>query len=137
VVAIDNSDNLSEPSLFIDSSVDTNVIYLSTDGVSSIVMPDEVNDLLRSGYNKYGVPLTVRMTERPLSTASEIIREVKYSFIRSDTGEEVLDLAFSKPRSYCGPCLSNCRWQCGPRAGADKRHSERFITVLLQRSHLD
>jgi hypothetical protein len=85
VRAIDTSGNESPDSLRIDSSGDANVIYIGPDDLSSVTMPNTVNDVLRSAYNKYGVPLFVRMTEEPVPSATSIIRNIRLTLHRSDT----------------------------------------------------
>ncbi len=97
--AIDTGGNQSEHSLIADSSPEANVIYLSTDGVSHVQMPQTVNDLLRSAYNKYGVPLTIRLSEEPYSGDGGIIRNVRLKLVRVDNGEVLNDLAFAKPQA--------------------------------------
>lgn len=99
VRAVDRGGNESEHSLIADSSVDANIIYLGVDGVSHVMMPESVNDLLRSAYNKYGVPLTINLLEEPLTSDNTIIRNVRLQLIRVDTGVVLEDLAFAKPQS--------------------------------------
>lgn len=97
--AIDYSGNESAESLFADSSVDANVIYVASDSISSVIMPQSVNDLLRSKYNKYGVPLTIRLTEQPIPDQTSIIREVKLYLVKAETQEVLNDMSFSKPQA--------------------------------------
>ena len=109
VTAIDTSGNESTESLFTDSSIDTNVIFLSTDTISSVFMPDKVNDLLRSAHNKYGVPLSIGLNEQPIPTGSNIARHIRITLIRGDNGQTINDLAFAEPQSIVaiGYNLSN------------------------------
>ncbi|MCB4757452.1 MAG: gliding motility-associated C-terminal domain-containing protein, partial [Elusimicrobia bacterium] len=97
--AVDNTDNESVESLIADSSRLVNIIFFATDGLSSVTMPERVNDLLRSAHNKYGVPLTVRMREEPIPAATEIVRNVRLCLVRGDTKAELNDLAFAEPQS--------------------------------------
>lgn len=97
--AVDTGGHESEHSLIADSSPDANIIYLSTDGVSHVQMPQSVNDLLRSAYNKYGVPLTLRMTDEVATNDGVIVRNVRLRLVRIDTGELLSDLAFARPQA--------------------------------------
>ncbi len=98
--AVDSSGNESEDSLLADSSSQQNVIFLSNDGLSTVSMPESVNGLLRSGSNKYGVPLTIKMAEVPLpQTASNVLRSVRLTLVRGDNGKELDDIAFAKPQA--------------------------------------
>ncbi len=97
--AVDLAGNESPDSLIADSSPEANIIYLSTDGVSHVMMPETVNDLLRSAYNKYGVPLTIELSDEPLSADGLIVRNVRLKLIRTDTREVLNDLAFSQPQA--------------------------------------
>ncbi len=97
--AVDTSGNESEESLFADSSPEANIIYLSTDGATQIRIPQDVNDLLRSAYNKYGVPLSIKLTEIALPGDQQVIRTVRFTLIRTDTNEVLNDLSFSKPQA--------------------------------------
>jgi hypothetical protein len=99
VRAVDTSGNESPDSMTADSSGDANVIFIGPDNLSTLAMPSSVNDLLRSAYNKYGVPLYVRLSEEPVASASAIIRHIKLSLHRSDTKAAVSDLAFARPQS--------------------------------------
>lgn len=99
VRAIDASGNESEDSLIADSSPQTNVTYLGADGISSVVMPQAINDLLRSNYNKYGVPLTIVLSENPLPTDLGIVRSIRLNLKRTDNGEILNDLAFAAPQA--------------------------------------
>ncbi len=99
VRAVDTSGNESLDSLTADSSHDANVIYISSDGVSHVVMPESVNDLLRSAYNKYGVPLTIEMSEEPVADVGYILRTIRLNLVRTDTHEVLGDLAFAKPQA--------------------------------------
>ncbi len=100
VRSVDTSFNESEDSLIADSSPDTNIIYISSDGVSHVLMPDSVNDLLRSAFNKYGVALTLQMFEEPVPTNdTSIVRNVRLQLIRTDNNQPIDDLAFAKPQA--------------------------------------
>jgi gliding motility-associated-like protein len=89
----------SADSMIADSSPDANIIYISSDGVSHVMMPDTVNDLLRSAFNKYGVPLTLRLSEQALPADSIIVRNVRIELVRTDTNQAVADLAFAQPQA--------------------------------------
>jgi hypothetical protein len=99
VRAVDTSGNESPDSMSVDSSGDANVIFVGPDNLSTLTMPSSVNDVLRSAYNKYNVPLYVRLTEEPVASASSIIRHIKLTLHRSDTKAAVADVAFAKPQS--------------------------------------
>jgi len=99
VRAIDSSGNESVDSLFADSSQDANIIFLSTDQITSVVMPYTVSDLLRSGNNKYKSALSIAMTENPIPPNTNIIRNISLNLIRGDTERPVYDLAFSLPET--------------------------------------
>jgi hypothetical protein len=62
-------------------------------------MPQTVNDLLRTGFNKYGVALKVIMTEEPVANDNQIIRHVKLSLVRVDTNQVLSDVSFIRPQS--------------------------------------
>ena len=102
VHALDTNGNESVPSLIADSSGLTNIIYLASDGVSLISMPSSVNDLLTSANNKYGVPLTVAMTEQPIPSQTELVRHVRFFLVRGDNNQPINDLAFAKPHALVG-----------------------------------
>jgi fibronectin type 3 domain-containing protein len=102
VRAVDQAGNESADSLMADSSSDENVIFLASDGFSSVVMPEPVNNLLRSAYNKYGVPLTITLSEEPVPNDTAIVRNVRLNLVRGDTGEVLRDLSFAKPQSIIG-----------------------------------
>ena len=97
--AVDFGGNESDHSLIADSSPDANIIYLSTDGVSHVLMPATVNDLLRSAYNKYGVPLTIQLSEEALPSDTTVVRNIRLKLVRVDTGEVLTDIAFAKPQA--------------------------------------
>ncbi len=113
VRAIDTSGNESGEAFLADSSGDANVIFIGDDDLSTVSMPASVNDLMRSAYNKYGVPLYIRMTEEPVSSATAIIRHVKLSLHRSDTKSVITDLAFAKPQSIIAIAYSLVGGQIG------------------------
>jgi hypothetical protein len=101
--AVDLSGNEAvEDSLFVDSSRETNVIYLASDGRSRVVMPDSINELLRGTYNQFGVALNVFLEEEPLPSQSEIIRTVRLKIVRTDNNEEVSNFAFAHPQAIVG-----------------------------------
>ncbi len=94
VHAIDTHGNESADSLLADSSPEANVIFVGADGLSSVLMPRDVNNLLRSGFNKYGVPLTLVLVEEPLANDGSIIRSVRLQLLRGDNLTPVNDLSF-------------------------------------------
>ncbi len=97
--AIDTSGNLSEDSLIADSSRDANVIFVGTDSISSVIMPDSINQLLRSENNKYGVPLYLRLTEEGIPANTNILRQIRLQFIRGDNFQALNDVAFKLPQA--------------------------------------
>lgn len=97
--AIDSSGNESEDSLIADSSSEENVIFIGADNISSVFMPQEVNDLLRSNYNKYGVPLTITLREDPVAPNTDVLRTIRLQLRRLDTKDELNDLAFASPQA--------------------------------------
>lgn len=97
--AVDTSNNLSEESLLADSSPDANIIFLGADGQSQLIMPESVNDLLRSGFNKYGVTLKILMNEEPVASDNQIIRHIRLSLVRTDNNQVLSDLSFAQPQS--------------------------------------
>jgi hypothetical protein len=97
--AVDSSLNESADSLIADSSADTNIIYLSSDGVSHVMMPDSVNDLLRSAFNKYGVPLTLQLVEQPLPPNTDVVRNLRLQLVRTDNNQPIEEIAFAKPQA--------------------------------------
>jgi hypothetical protein len=97
--SVDSSFNESEDSLIADSSPDTNIIYISSDGVSHVLLPDSVNNLLRSAFNKYGVPLTLQLVEQPLPSDGSVVRNVRLQLVRTDNNQPLDDLAFAKPQA--------------------------------------
>ncbi|MCG3204504.1 MAG: hypothetical protein KCHDKBKB_01219 [Elusimicrobia bacterium] len=99
VRAIDLTGNESDDSLIADSSREVNIIFLSADGISHVILPESINDLLRSAHNKYGVPLTIQLHEEPLTSDGLIIRTIRLSLVRSDTNEVIGDLSFAKPQA--------------------------------------
>ena len=98
VRAIDTHGNESDASLFADSSSEANVIFVAKDLMSSVRMPQDVNNLLRPGFNKYGVGLTLLLVEEPVLSDTTIIRNVRLQLVRGDTLEAVNDLSF--PQSH-------------------------------------
>jgi gliding motility-associated-like protein len=97
--AVDKSGNESADSLIADSSPESNILYIAPDGVSLVQMPQSVNDLLRSAYNKYGVPLTIALSEEPLSADGSIVRSVRLKLMRTDNKQVLSDLAFAQPHA--------------------------------------
>ncbi|MFN0117994.1 MAG: gliding motility-associated C-terminal domain-containing protein [Elusimicrobiota bacterium] len=97
--AVDINGNESVDSLIADSSASANVIFNSSDGMSQVLMPSSVNDLLRSAYNKYQVALTLGLQEEPVPSQTEIIRTIRLKLLRADTNQEISDLYFSKPQT--------------------------------------
>ena len=97
VRAIDSSGNESKESLFADSSRQANIIFLGADNLTTVTVPQSVNDVLRSMHNKYGVPLLITMTEKPIPSETNILRSINLSLIRGDNKTAVKDVAFSLP----------------------------------------
>jgi len=98
VRALDSSENESVDSLIVDSSPETNVIFLAGDGYTSVVMPGSVNALLRPQGNRYGVPLDITLREDPVPSKTSMVRNVTLQFVRGDTREKVNNLAFALPQ---------------------------------------
>jgi gliding motility-associated-like protein len=109
VRAIDASGNTSIHSLLADSSSESNIIFLGADEISSVVMPQAVNDLLRSNFNKYGVPLTIQMDEEAIPVGTQIVRQVRLTLVRVDNKQKLNDLAFARPQAIVsiGYALTN------------------------------
>lgn len=99
VRSIDTTGNESPDSLIADSSAEANVIFIGPDDLTTVTVPGSVNDLLRSAYNKYGVPLTIAMSEEPIPSNTEIIRHIRLQLLRGDTKTALADIAFAKPQS--------------------------------------
>lgn len=99
LTAIDNSGNESLHSLTADSSANANIIYLAPDNLSSVVMPQTVNNLLRSGFNSLGVGLDVYLTEKTVPPNTNVVRYISFNLVRGDTEEIVTDLAFQLPNT--------------------------------------
>lgn len=99
VTALDTRGNESVESLTADSSVDRNIIYVSSDNLSSLLMPATISELLRSANNKYGVPLTIGMNEEAIPTNTSVVRTIRLSLIRGDTKQTLDDLAFAEPQA--------------------------------------
>lgn len=97
--AIDTTGNESPDSLIADSSVDANIIFLGADGVSHVLMPQTVNNLLRSAFNRYNVPLTIQLAEEPLVNDGVVVRNVRLKLLRTDNGEVLNTLAFTAPQA--------------------------------------
>lgn len=95
--AVDNSGNLSPESLLADSSPEVNVIFVGPDGRSSVVMSGDASDLLRAGFNKYGVGLTIALEELPVPAGTAIVRSIRLRLMRGDNGVPVDDLVFPVP----------------------------------------
>ena len=110
---VDTSFNESEESLIADSSPDTNIIYVSSDGVSHVLMPDSVNDLLRSAFNKYGVTLTLNLVEEPVPNDTNVVRNVRLELVRTDNNQPVDDLAFAKPQATVAVGYNTINGQIG------------------------
>lgn len=113
VRAIDTSGNESIDSLIADSSPFANIIFVGPDNLSNVVMPSSVNDLLRSAHNKYGVTLTVGMSEEPIPSNTEIIRHIRLQLLRGDTKAPINDLAFAEPQSVIAVAYNVINGQVG------------------------
>jgi len=96
VRAVDADGVESAESLLVDSSDNTNLIFLAGDGRTSIVIPQTISGLLQSSNNKYGVPLTIRLKENFAAT-SGVVRDLEFQFLRGDTKQVATDIAFSAP----------------------------------------
>lgn len=97
VRAADASGNESKESLLVDSSPELNTIFTADDGHSAITIPGNASDILRPAYNKYGVPLTVKLNEETTPAQAGVVRSINIQLHRGDTNEEVSDMAFTSP----------------------------------------
>jgi len=97
VRAVDTNGRESADSYIVDSSPQADLFILANDGVSSIVIPGEVVDILRPSHNKYGVSLAIKLKENPIPDISGTVRDISFHFLRSDNQEDLADLAFAAP----------------------------------------
>ncbi len=100
VRTVDTSGNLSVESLLADSSPENNVIFVGSDGETSVTLPSTVNGLLRSGSNDLGVPLTIDLQELPFSGDPHQIRAVNLRLLRGDTRQPVQFMKFNLPNAH-------------------------------------
>lgn len=99
ITAVNADGDESAESFYADSSADANIIFVASDNLSSVFMPQSVNELMRSGYNKYGVPLSIAFVEEPIASNTDIVRNIRLQLIRGDNKKALNDLAFAKPQT--------------------------------------
>lgn len=114
--ATDQSGNESLESLTADSSPLANVIYVAPDRLSTVFMPQSVNDLLRSAHNKYGVPLTIGLSEEPVPANTAIVRSIRLQLLRGDTKQALSDLAFAQPQTVIAIAYNMVNGEVAPGA---------------------
>lgn len=125
VAAVDASGAESAPSFLVDSSPDTRVIYLAPDGVTCVILPQNAADMLRPAHNPYGVALTIQLKEEDIAQNRDIVREVRLQLVRTDTGEEIKDVAFPAPGAlvYVGYHMVNGQLARGAPRAAGSEHA--------------
>jgi hypothetical protein len=110
VRAMDTSGAESDDSLIIDSSENTNVIFLADGGQTSIFLPGRASAVLQAANNRYRVPLTIRLFD-DFPDAPDVMRDLRFQFFRVDTNEAVPDVSFTAPgadiRIAYGPALGS------------------------------
>jgi hypothetical protein len=99
VRAVDTSGHESADSCLVDSSVKANLIFLSNDGQTRLLIPGSMADLLRADYNKYDVPLTVRFLDQYNAGDHQLVRQVSFQLVRGDTGEETAGVSLPLPEA--------------------------------------
>lgn len=98
VRAVDLNGNESASSYSADSTGQKNVTFVASNGRTQVVMPDSVNDLMRSSGNKYGTTIKIVLDELSIpASMTELVRYVRLKLVRSDTNQEIRDLAFQIP----------------------------------------
>jgi hypothetical protein len=96
VRAVDGQGVEAADSCVIDSSVDANIYFFDALEVSFVKIPAASGEFLLAAHNKYGVPLTVDFLEENTGGGTNIIRHTRVRILRSDTREEVMDMAFGR-----------------------------------------
>jgi len=98
VRAKDTAGNLSEISMIVDSSKNTNICAVnSEEKLTHIVIPKEINQILYKESNSYGDDVIIEVLRNKEEESGRVIRSYSFIATKGQSGKEIKGFVFVKP----------------------------------------